>query len=82
VTRQRGVFPGDRRAKYSIVPVGRGRYDLNPGDRASVLVHVNRKGAKLLAKGPFTAWALARADGTTLETARLLTLRRAGKPIP
>ncbi|HEU4738237.1 MAG TPA: hypothetical protein VFS54_04040 [Solirubrobacterales bacterium] len=74
--RQRAVFPGESGVNYSVVPIGSGRYDLGAGERGSVLVKLNRKGAKLLAKRPLSAWALAETGGGDLETARLVTLRR------
>jgi streptogramin lyase len=74
--RQRAVFPGESGVNYSVVPIGSGRYDLGAGERKSVLVTLNRKGAKLLAKRPLSAWAMAETGGGDLETARLVTLRR------
>ncbi|HET9199006.1 MAG TPA: hypothetical protein VFN92_12230 [Solirubrobacterales bacterium] len=82
LTRQRAVYPGESGANYSVVTIGQGRYDLDPGGRASVLVRLNRRGAKLLANRPLTAWALAEPGGGDLETARLVTLRRAVKRVP
>jgi len=76
LVRQRGVFPGEAGANYSVVPIGSGRYDLAPGERESVIVRLNRKGAKLLANRRLGAWALAGAGEDDLETARLVTLRR------
>lgn len=74
--RQRAVFPGESVVNYSVVPIGSGRYDLGAGERGSVLVKLNRKGAKLLATRPLSAWAMAETGGGDLETARLVTLRR------
>jgi streptogramin lyase len=77
LSRQRAVFPGEPGVNYSVVPIGSGRYDLNAGERRSVLVKLNRRGAKLLAKRPLSAWALAETGRGDLETARLVALRRA-----
>jgi streptogramin lyase len=79
LTRQRAVFSGETGANSAVVPIGRGRYDLDPGERASVLAGLNRRGVKLLAKSPLRAWALAEATGGDLETARLVTLQRPGR---
>lgn len=76
LSRQRAVFPGEPGVNYSVVPIGSGRYDLDAGERKSVLVKLNRRGAKLLANRPRSAWALAETGGGDLETARLVTLRR------
>jgi len=75
LTRQRAVFSGETGANSAVVPIGRGRYDLDPGERAIVRVGLNRRGARLLAKGRFVAWALVEAEGRDVETARLVTLR-------
>jgi streptogramin lyase len=79
LTRQRAIFPGETSAHSRVVPIGRGRYYLTPGERANVLVGLNRRGVKLLARRPLVAWALAEATGGDLETARLVTLRRPGR---
>lgn len=76
LTRQKAVFPGESGGNYREVAIGRGKYDLDPGQSASVLVGLNRWAARLLSKRPQRAWALAEADGGDLETARLVTLRR------
>jgi streptogramin lyase len=78
LNRQRAAFPGESGVNSTVVPVGRGRYDLAAGEQASVFVGLNHKAGVLLAKGRFTAWALAEAEGGDLETARLVSLRRGG----
>jgi hypothetical protein len=78
LTRQRAAFRGEDGVNSVVVPIGRGRYDLTPGEQASVFVGLNHKAGKLLAKGRFIAWALAEAEGGDLETARLVSLRRGG----
>jgi virginiamycin B lyase len=77
LTRQRAVFPGEAGANYREVTLGRGRYDLGPGESATVLVSLNRRAAKLMSKRSLVTWALAQAEAGELETARLVTLRRA-----
>jgi streptogramin lyase len=78
LARRRAVFPGGSGRNFAEVPIGRGWYRLDPGESAGVVVGLNRRAAKLLAKRPLRAWVLAEAEGGDLETAHLVTLRRPG----